>query len=59
MCQRPQSNFDTGPMWLVYVAEDGTQHFQPWADIDTAGPLIDPHTGDDLQVVGWTTEEPR
>lgn len=42
-------------MWLVYVAEDGTNHFQPWQDVSEVGTLID-EMGDDMEMIGWTTD---
>lgn len=45
----------TEPMWLVYIGNDGEHHLQPWEDITTSGGLIDPDTGDDMEIVGWTT----
>ena len=49
----------TASMWLVYVDDNGGQHHQPWQDLVEAGTLIDPDTGDDMTVVGWTTTEPQ
>lgn len=46
---------NTSDMWLVYVAANGDKHFQPWRDVTSAGTLIDPETGDDMEMVGWTT----
>lgn len=47
-----------GPMWLVYVREDGQNEYQPWTDVVEVGTLIDPETGQDMQMVGWTTDNP-
>ena len=49
----------TGSMWLVYIDLNGDNHFQPWEDVTTAGTLIDPDSGDDMEMVGWTTTPPR
>ena len=38
----------------VYEAEDGTLHYQRWRDVAAVGGLVDPETGDDLELVGWT-----
>lgn len=47
-------------MWLVYVDTTGAEHAQPWGDLTTDGTLIDPITGDDMEIVGWmTTEETK
>ena len=35
---------------LVYLDENGTAHHQPLSDVFSAGTLIDPKTGDDLQI---------
>lgn len=44
---------DLSQIMLQYRAEDGTTHTQPLSDITEAGTLIDPETGDDLELVGW------
>ena len=49
---------ETGTMFLVYENEEGERFFQPWQDVDDVGTLIDPETGDDLSIIGWTTEVP-
>jgi len=49
----------SGNMWLVYVADNGENHFQPWQDLMSAGTLIDPESGDDMEMVGWTTTAPN
>lgn len=35
---------------LVYRDTRGVEHTQPLADITESGTLIDPHTGDDLEL---------
>lgn len=35
---------------LIYVAEDGEEFLQPVSDLVYAGSLIDPDTGDDMEV---------
>ena len=45
-------------MWLVYVDVEGQKHFQHWSDLTEAGTLIDPENGEDMDVIGWTTEAP-
>ena len=47
---------NTGPMRLVYQGENGEIYTQPWQDLTEAGTLIDPETGDDLEIIGWTTK---
>lgn len=52
--------FSSIPMWLVYEKDsEGTQAHQPYQDLVEAGTLIDPNTGDDLEIVGWTTCKPE
>ncbi|MFZ2237973.1 MAG: hypothetical protein WAV90_00360 [Gordonia amarae] len=46
----------TSPMYLVYVDADGNHHTQPWGDVVDSGTLTDPDTGDDMEIVGWSTE---
>lgn len=46
----------TGDMWLVYKDAEGNQHDQSWKDVVEVGTLIDPETGDDMEIVGWTFE---
>lgn len=48
----------TGGMWLVYVDAHGDNHFQPWQDLEESGTLIDPESGEDMEMVGWTTTPP-
>lgn len=49
---------ETRDMWLVYIDEQGENHYQPWQNVETSGTLIDPDTGDDMEMVGWTTTTP-
>ena len=48
-----------GPMYLVYVDEEGIAHYQPWQDLMESGTLIDPETGDDMTLEGWSTTLPH
>lgn len=48
---------DLSQIMLQYRAEDGTTYTQPLSDITEAGTLIDPETGDDLELVGWLPAE--
>ncbi len=48
----------TSPMWLVYVDSEGIRRYQPWDDVVYSGTAIDPVTGDDMSIVGWTIESP-
>ncbi|MFZ2239804.1 MAG: hypothetical protein WAV90_09715 [Gordonia amarae] len=49
---------NTSPMWLVWKDARGRLHYQPWDDVDSVGGLIDPDTGDDMELVGWTEKRP-
>lgn len=49
--------YNTGEMYLVYRDESGSFHLQSWGDLVYSGTLIDPDTGDDMDIVGWTTQE--
>ena len=46
----------TGAMWLIYHDRHGRPHYQHWRDLPEAGTLIDPDDGEDMELVGWTTE---
>ncbi|AWN04597.1 hypothetical protein PBI_GRAYSON_269 [Rhodococcus phage Grayson] len=50
------SNIRTDNMYLVYVDNNGQEHHQPWQDVVQSGSLIDPETGDDMDIVGWATD---
>lgn len=45
-------------MWLVYVDVEGQMHSQHWSNLAEIGTLIDPENGEDMDVIGWTTEAP-
>jgi len=49
---------ETGNMWLVYADCNGDHHYQPRQDVAEVGTLIDPESGDDMEMVGWTTTTP-
>lgn len=44
----------TVDMWLVYLSDSNKEYLQPWQDLVSAGTLIDPDTGDDMEIIGWT-----
>lgn len=50
--------YTDAPMWLVYLDTEGDEHYQPWEDLVEAGTLIDPQTGEDMEMVGWTLRPP-
>lgn len=41
---------DMSKVLLVYVDSEGAEHWQPVADLTHQGGLIDPYTGDDMEV---------
>lgn len=41
---------------LVYRGEDGTLHTQAAEDLVESGTLIDPDTGDDMDLIGWRVQ---
>lgn len=43
--------------FLVYADENGGQHYQPVADVVSVGTLIDPDSGDDMELVGWSKSD--
>ena len=43
-------------MWLVYADDEGDWHYQPWQDLTESGTLIDQDTGNDMEMIGWTTQ---
>ena len=45
--------YNTHGMELVYRDEYGTLYEQSWTDLQESGTLIDPETGDDLELIGW------
>lgn len=51
------NNIKTKPLFLVYEADDGAQFLQPFEDVVTCGGLLDPDTDEELEVVGWITDE--
>lgn len=46
------------PMWLVYEDSEGTNHYQDHSLVVDQGTLVDPHTGEDMDVIGFVTELP-
>ncbi|PDQ35501.1 MAG: hypothetical protein B5766_05395 [Candidatus Lumbricidophila eiseniae] len=38
---------------LIYKNDDDDTFEQPLSDLQTAGTLTDPETGDDLELIGW------
>lgn len=50
----PHDAVFTSDMLLVYVDQRDKLYFQTWSELECQGSLIDPDTGDDMDVVGWT-----
>lgn len=48
---------NTSDMFLVYRDEEGILHTQHWSDLVEVGTLINPDTGDDMELIGWTTDQ--
>lgn len=46
-------------MWLIYVDDNNNRHYQHWRDVAEVGSLIDPESGEDMDLLGWTTERPE
>ena len=42
---------------LVYIDSSGNRHYQPVSDATVVGTLIDPETGDGLELIGWSSED--
>jgi len=53
--QHPYIPFNDGDMWLFYRDSRGGIHTQHWLDLQQVGPLIEPDSGDDMELVGWGT----
>lgn len=48
---------NTSSMFLVYQDSEGRQFSQHWEDLTNMGTLIDPETGEDMELVGWHSDE--
>lgn len=46
-----QQRTDPKNITIVYIDEEGGEHYQPLTDITESGTLTDPETGDDMPVV--------
>lgn len=51
----PASHIHTTPMFLVFRQAHGTTHFLPWDELTSTGVPIDPDTGTDMELIGWST----
>lgn len=43
--------FDANEVFIIYVDCVGEEHAQPISDITDSGTLIDPETGDDMEII--------
>ena len=48
----------TSALFLVYVSQTGQTVLQPWQDTDVVGTPIDPASDVNMELVGWTLEQP-
>jgi hypothetical protein len=45
--------YNTDAMFLIYRDSEGRRFTQHWQDLTEMGTLIDPETGEDLELIGW------
>lgn len=45
------NKFNCEDVFVIYISESGEEFSQPVADIAEVGTLIDPDTGDDMEMV--------
>lgn len=46
-------------MWLAFEDKSGRVHKLHWIDLPGTGVPIDPDTGNDMVLVGWTLDPPQ
>lgn len=51
---KPQINKDLESLQIIYTDEKGCLYTQPLSDLPDSGTLVDPDTGDDMEIVGYT-----
>lgn len=51
---KPQVNKDLESLQIIYTDEKGCLYTQPLSDLPDSGTLVDPDTGDDMEIVGYT-----
>ena len=51
---KPQVNKDLESLQIIYTDEKGCLYTQPLSDLPDSGTLVDPDTGDDMPIVGYT-----
>ena len=47
---------NTSTMHLIYQNPQGQEFSQHWQDLTEMGTLVDPETGDDLELIGWHSD---
>lgn len=50
-----KSNINVSDMFLIYEGDNGEHYYQHWMDVVNDGTLIDPETGEDMKIIGWTS----
>ena len=50
----PKIHKDPNPMLIVYTDEEECPYEQPLSDLPDSGTLVDPDTGDDMEIVSYT-----
>lgn len=51
---KPQINKDLESLQIIYTDDKGCLYTQPLSDLPDSGTLVDPDTGDDMPIVGYT-----
>lgn len=51
---KPQINKDLESLQIIYTDDKGCLYTQPLSDLPDSGTLVDPDTGDDMEIVGYT-----
>lgn len=51
---KPQVNKDLESLQIIYTDDKGCLYTQPLSDLPDSGTLVDPDTGDDMPIVGYT-----
>lgn len=51
---KPQINKDLESLQIIYTDDKGCLYIQPLSDLPDSGTLVDPDTGDDMPIVGYT-----
>ena len=51
---KPQVNKDLESLQIIYTDDRGCLYTQPLSDLPDSGTLVDPDTGDDMPIVGYT-----